>query len=75
MPRLRAAPRTAATWPCGPGAQDLEGGLERRQGDSSLEQGSESFDELVGPLGEVGESAFLDLSVLSVGLSQQDGWW
>ncbi len=57
------------------GAQDLEGGLERRQGDSSLEQGSESFDELVGPLGEVGESAFLDLSVLSVGLSQQDGWW
>jgi len=30
-------------------AQDREGGVERRQGDSSLEQGSESFDELVGP--------------------------
>ena len=57
------------------GADNLEGGVERGQCDASLEQGSEPFNEVVRPLGEVCECAFLDLSVLPVGLSQQDGWW
>ena len=59
--------------PVGFGSQDLEGGVEGGQGDASLEQCSESFDEMLRQPGEVGECAFLDLSVQSVGLSEQDG--
>ena len=43
-------------------------------GEAALEQDTQTFDEAVGPLGEVGEGAFLDLAVLAVGLAEQDGW-
>ncbi len=54
------------------GADDLEGGVEGGERDSASEEGSQALDELVRPLGEVGERALPDLSVLAVGLSQQD---
>ena len=73
-PIVRAKPRTAATWPWGWGADDVEGIVEGGDGEAVLEQDAQAFDEVGGPLGEVGEGAFLDLAVLAVGLAEQDGW-
>ena len=72
-PRRRAHPSTAATWPKAPGAKDAEGVSEGGKRDAALEQDAESLDELVGPLGQVGEGSFLDLAVFAEGLAEEDG--
>ncbi len=56
-----------------PGAQDGEGVAAGRERDAALEQDAEPLDEIVGPLGQVGEGAFLDLAVFAEGLAQKDG--
>ena len=56
----------------GLGANDVEGGLEVRDGGALLEQDTKTLDQFGRPLGEVGEGAFLDLAVLAVGLAQED---
>ena len=48
---------------------------EGGDGEAALEQDAQAFDEVSGPLGEVGEGAFLDLAVVAVGLAEQDGGW
>ena len=57
----------------GPGAEDGEGVGEGWERDAALEQDTQAVDEVVGPLGEVGEGAFLDLAVLAEGLAQEYG--
>ena len=57
----------------GPGAEDGDGVRMQRESDTALEQDAEPFDQVVGPLGEVGERAFLDFSVLAEGLAQEYG--
>src|SRR3954465_9838100 len=73
-PIWRSVPRTAATWPWGSAAngEHLRGGWGRNDG-SALEQGLEGFKETGGPVGEVAQRAFLDLSTLAIGLAQEDG--
>src|SRR3954463_1830451 len=48
------------------------GGRGRKDG-SAFEQGFEAFQETGGPVGEVAQRAFLDLSALAIGLAQEDG--
>ena len=57
----------------GLGANDVEGIVEGGDGEAALEQEAQAFDEVVGPFGEVGEAAFLDLAVVAIGLAQEDG--
>ena len=45
----------------GLGADDVEGIVEGGDGEAVLEQDAQAFDEVGGPLGEVGEGAFLTL--------------
>ena len=57
----------------GPGAEDGEGVAEGGQRHPALEQDAEPLDQIVGPLRQVGEGAFLDLAVFAEGLAQQHG--
>ena len=57
----------------GLGAHDVERIVEGGDGEAALEQDAQTFDDMCGPLGEVGEGALLDLAVLAVGLAEQDG--
>ena len=59
----------------GPGAEDGEGVSEGGERDAALEQDAEPPDQIVGPFGQVGEGALLDLAVLAEGLAEQDGGW
>ena len=59
----------------GPGAQDFEGGVEGGQRHAALEESAQALNEMIGPLGEVGECPFADSSVVSVGLAQEHGGW
>src|SRR5215207_4335886 len=52
--------------------EHLRGGRGRNDG-SALEQGLEALKETGGPVCEVAEGAFLDLSALAIGLAQEDG--
>ena len=52
--------------------EHLRGGRGRNDG-SALEQGLEALKETGGPVGEVAQRAFLDLSALAIGLAQEDG--
>jgi hypothetical protein len=40
---------------------------------AALEQGAKALDELLRPIGEVGQGPLLDLAVLAIGFPQQDG--
>ena len=40
---------------------------------AALEQGAESFDQILRPIGQIGQGPFLDLAVFAIGLPQQDG--
>ena len=57
----------------GEAAQDGEqfaGGLES---DAAFEEDAQTIDEMIGPLGEVGDGAFSDLAVVAEGLAEEDG--
>src|SRR4051812_11347393 len=63
-PIWRRVPRTAATWPCGSARRmvNTSGAAWGRNDGSAPEQGLEAFQETGGPVGEVAQRAFLDLS-------------
>ena len=54
-------------------AHDVEGRGEARDGDPAFEQGSQPLHEGGGPLGEVGEGAFLDFAGVAIGFTQEHG--
>ena len=72
-PQRRNAPSTAATWPWGRVRTIENPSLRPLDCGSAPEQRAQTFDQVVRPVGEVGNGAFADLAVLTIGLSEQDG--
>ena len=63
-------PRTAATWPWGAGAQDLEG-LGGGQDGFAAQGAADEVDEGVGEMGEVADGFLADLAVAAEGAAEQ----
>ena len=60
-------------WRPKPRAEDSESLGKGGEHDTAREQDTEFIDQLVGPLGEVGEATFLDLAVVAEGFVREGG--
>ena len=63
---MRREPRTAATWPWGK-LRKMENGEQfvgRAESNAAVEEDVQTIDEMIGPLGEVGDGASLTLPSL-----------
>ena len=54
-------------------AQDGEQFAGGPESDAALEKDTQAIDEVIRPLGEVGDGTFFDLAVLPEGLTEEDG--
>ena len=60
-------------WPWGWERTMSKADSKSGDGGALLGQNAKTLDQFGGPLGEVGKSAFLDLAVLAVGRTREDG--
>jgi hypothetical protein len=67
-------PQDRGDMPVGPRTHDVKGIVELRDGDTTVQQGLEAFDEFRRPLGEIGQGAFANFAPLTERFSEQDSW-